>query len=78
MIRYRQIAFRDDRALWSADRLPFRAEFFHLGYIYQEPVHLNEFTPTHVQPVRFVPDFFDYRLVAPAVGNSGQYRLCGF
>jgi len=22
---------------------------------------LNEFTLTHVQPVRFVPDFFDYR-----------------
>lgn len=58
---YRQIAFRDDKALWAEDSLPFRAEFFHLGYLYQEPVHLNEFTSTHVQPVRFTPDFFDYR-----------------
>jgi glucans biosynthesis protein len=58
---YRQIAFRDDKALWRQEGLPFRVEFFHLGYLYQEPVHLNEFSSTHVQPVRFVPDFFDYR-----------------
>jgi glucans biosynthesis protein len=58
---YRQIQFRDDKALWKAEGLPFRVEFFHLGYLYQEPVHLNEFSSTHVQPVRFVPDFFDYR-----------------
>jgi glucans biosynthesis protein len=72
--QYRQIAFRDDRALWAGEPLPFRVEFFHLGYLYQEPVHLNEFTPTHVQPVRFVPDFFDYRslrLPAEIPANTG-------
>jgi len=58
---YRQIQFRDDKALWRQEALPFRVEFFHLGYLYQEPVHLNEFSSTHVQSVRFVPDFFDYR-----------------
>jgi glucans biosynthesis protein len=71
---YKQIAFRDDRALWADEHLPFRVEFFHLGYIYQEPVHINEFTPTHVQPVRFVPDFFDYRslrLPAEIPANTG-------
>ena len=72
--QYRQITFRDDRALWGGERLPFRVEFFHLGYLYQEPVHLNEFTPTHVQSVRFVPDFFDYRslrLPAEIPANTG-------
>jgi glucans biosynthesis protein len=72
--QYRQIAFRDDKALWSDDKLPFRAEFFHLGYLYQEPVHLNEFSSTHVQPVRFSPDFFDYRdlhLPADIPANTG-------
>ncbi len=58
--KYREIRFRRDRALWSADDLPFRIEFFHPGYLYQEPVHLYEFTLTHVQPIRFVQDFFDY------------------
>ncbi len=58
--KYREIRFRRDRALWSADKLPFRIEFFHPGYLYQEPVHMNEFTLTHTQPIRFVQDFFDY------------------
>jgi periplasmic glucans biosynthesis protein len=58
--KYREIRFRRDRALWAADDLPFRIEFFHPGYLYQEPVHIYEFTLTHVQPIRFVQDFFDY------------------
>jgi periplasmic glucans biosynthesis protein len=58
--KYREIRFRRDHALWTVDNLPFRIEFFHPGYLYQEPVRVNEFTPTHVQPIRFVRDFFDY------------------
>ena len=41
--QYRKIRFRTDRSFWLADNLPFRAEFFHPGYIYQEPVRKNEF-----------------------------------
>ena len=58
--KYREIRFRRDKALWAADGLPFRVEFFHPGYYYSEPVHINEFTLTHTQPIRFVQDFFDY------------------
>ncbi len=58
--KYRDIRFRHDRALWNHEKLPFNVEFFHPGYLYQEPVHINEFTLTHVQPIRFVGDFFDY------------------
>ena len=58
--KYREIRFRRDRALWASDNLPFRIEFFHPGYLYSEPVHVNEFTLTHTQPIRFVKDFFDY------------------
>src|SRR5258708_115598 len=61
--KYREIEFRHDKALWggTAEQLPFRIEFFHPGYLYEEPVHVYEFTLTHVQPVRFVQDFFNYR-----------------
>ena len=59
--KYREIEFHHDKALWAAEKLPFHVEFFHPGYLYQEPVRLNEFTLTHVQPVRFVRDFFNYR-----------------
>lgn len=58
--KYREIRFRQDKALWSEDQLPFRVDFFHPGYIYDEPVHINEFTATHVQPIPFNQDFFDY------------------
>jgi glucans biosynthesis protein len=77
---YRQIEFRDDKALWREENLPFHVEFFHLGYLYQEPVHLNEFSATHTQPVRFVPDFFNYRALKlpreiPANTGYAGFRL---
>lgn len=59
--KYREIEFRHEKALWLAEDLPFRVEFFHPGYIYQEPVRIHEFTLTHVQQIRFVQDFFNYR-----------------
>ncbi len=58
--KYRKIRFRRNTALWRADKLPFRIEFFHPGYLYQEPVHIYEFTATHWQPIRFAENFFDY------------------
>jgi glucans biosynthesis protein len=57
---YRKIRFRTDRDFWLGDKLPFRAEFFHPGYIYQEPVRIFEFTKDYFQRVRFVRDWFDY------------------
>jgi periplasmic glucans biosynthesis protein len=58
--QYRQIRFRRSQALWLADGLPFHIEFFHPGYLYQEPVHIYEFTATHWQPIRFAENFFNY------------------
>ena len=46
--------------MWAADKLPYHVEFFHPGYLYQEPVRINEFSFNYVQPIRFVQDFFDY------------------
>jgi glucans biosynthesis protein len=80
--KYREIEFRHDKALWAAEGLPFRVEFFHPGYLYEEPVHINEFTLTAVQPVRFVQDFFNYRNLhiekqIPAnTGYAGFRLLC--
>ncbi len=77
---YREIEFRHDRALWADGKSPFRVEFFHPGYLYQEPVHCNEFTLTHAQPIRFVQDFFDYRQLQmpqkiPADTGYAGFRL---
>jgi len=78
--KYREIEFRHEKALWLADDLPFRVEFFHPGYLYQEPVHIYEFTLTHVQPIRFVQDFFNYRKLRiqkqiPADTGYAGFRL---
>ena len=58
--KYREIRFRRQKALWNDKEVLFRVEFFHPGYLYQEPVHVHEFTASYSQPVRFVQDFFDY------------------
>lgn len=76
--KYREIEFRHERALWAADDMPFRAEFFHPGYIYHEPVHVNEFTLTHTQPIRFVQDFFNYRKLDIARQIPADTGYAGF
>ena len=76
---YREIQFKHDKALWAADDLPFRLEFFHPGYLYQIPVKINEFNATHVQPIRFVQDFFNYGKLKvdriPADSGYAGFRL---
>jgi glucans biosynthesis protein len=58
--QYREIRFRPGKALWLEDNLPFHLDFFHPGYIYQEPIHVNEFTSTYTQPIPYDQEFFDY------------------
>lgn len=77
--KYREIQFRHDRALWGGqDKLPFNVEFFHPGYLYQEPVHLYEFTLTHLQPIRFTSDFFDYGQLRIAKQIPADTGYAGF
>lgn len=67
--QYRDIRFRGDQSLWAQENLPFRAQFFHPGYIYREPVQIHEFTSSHAQEVRFTPAFFEY---GHLVGDRGE------
>lgn len=74
---YREIRFRRDQALWAKDKLPFEIEFFHPGYLYEEPVHINEFSRGYAQQIRFVQEFFDYgklqikKQIPPDTGYAG-------
>ncbi len=69
--QYRDIRFRNDRSLWASEKLPFRAQFFHPGYLFREPVTLHEFTQTHQQEVPFAQEYFDY---GPLVGDHAEMR----
>ncbi|MES2922150.1 MAG: glucan biosynthesis protein [Verrucomicrobiota bacterium] len=79
--QYRDIRFNPNQALWAAEKLPFRAMFFHPGYQYLEPVTLNEFTGTHQQKIRLAEAFFNYGPLInkhgdlPADGGFAGFRL---
>ena len=77
--QYRDIRFRLDRSLWAADQVKFRAEFFHPGYLFREPVIMHEFTDTHHQEIRFSQDYFDYGpLVTDHSEEKGDSGYAGF
>jgi glucans biosynthesis protein len=67
--QYRDIRFNSDQALWATEKLPFRAMFFHPGYLFREPVVLNEFTSTHQQQIRLSEAFFNY---GPLIKKHGD------
>lgn len=72
--QYRDIRFNPNQALWAADNLPFRAMFFHPGYLYREPVVLNEFTSSHQQQIRLAEAYFSY---GPLVQKHGELPTDG-
>ena len=67
--QYRDIRFNPNQALWATENLPFRAMFFHPGYLYREPVILNEFANKHVQQIRLAEAYFNY---GPLVQKHGD------
>jgi glucans biosynthesis protein len=58
--QYRDIRFRPDRALWHAQKLPFEVMFFHPGFHFDHPVHVNEVVGNEVREVPYSADDFDY------------------
>jgi glucans biosynthesis protein len=67
--QYRDIRFNPNQSLWATDNLPFRAMFFHPGYLYREPVTLNEFTKSHQQQIRLAEAYFNY---GPLIKKHGD------
>src|SRR5436190_21376088 len=55
---YRRIQFKRDQAPWKDENLNFHLHFFFPGYSYVDTVLLNEFTKTHAQRIRFMPNLF--------------------
>ncbi len=73
--QYREIRFRPERALWHAEKLPFEVQFFHPGFHFDRPVHINEVVGDKVGEVPYARDQFDYGR-APA--GSTSVRFPGF
>ena len=72
---YQRIRFKEDNALWHDSDSSFRIDFFHLGYLFNEPVQIFEYSDTHYQEIPYVNDFFDLpqKLRGKTLGNVPGY-----
>lgn len=77
---YRRIVYWRSRALWAKDGLPFRVEFFHRGYLYDQRVLMNEVSDGRVRKIPFSTSMFQYggkvsaKQIPPHAGFAG-FRL---
>ncbi|MBK5207095.1 MAG: glucan biosynthesis protein G [Polaromonas sp.] len=56
---YRDIRFKPDSALWRADKLPYEANFFHVGKS-GDSVRIHEITPQGIKPIPYNPAHFNF------------------
>jgi len=57
---YQQIHFRPDRALWAGRRVPFTAQFFHLGRYFKVPVKLYALEQGMAREILYNTEFFEF------------------
>ena len=58
--KYRMIRFQGDHALWRADGLPFRLQFFHRGFYYTNRVDIFEVNQGLAAPIVYSPAMFNF------------------
>ncbi|EEW24093.1 glucan biosynthesis protein [Rhodobacter ferrooxidans] len=57
---YKKIKFRDEAARWIADDSAFRIYPFHMGWLFEVPVHIYEVEANAARPMEFSTDDFEY------------------
>lgn len=59
--QYRSIRFDQAHALWAnRNDLAFQADFFHVGGLFKREVELFEVVGTDAEPIRYLPEMFDF------------------
>ncbi len=58
--QYFDIRYRPDRALWHGTGLAFQAQFFHMGFLYRQPVTVHEVVEGMARPLRYSSDLFAF------------------
>ena len=77
--RYQAIRFRPERALWAAQGLPFRIQFFHRGFRIRNRVRIHEVVDGAAREIAYDPAMYDLRkagLTAEAL--RGDLGFAGF
>lgn len=57
---YQKIRFREDKAEWAGEKIPFKLSFYHQGMHFDTPVKINEVTATTVDEIKYDPSRFDF------------------
>jgi glucans biosynthesis protein len=71
---YRDIRFNADSTLWRADKLPYEANFFHVGR-HGDSVRIHEITTAGVKPLPYDPATFNFgknKLTPQTWGDLGH------
>jgi len=74
--QYRGIRFKQERALWRGQDLPFQVGFFPRGFLYRPLVEIHEVKGGQASPVPYDSDLFDYD--DPAVRVPDKLGFAGF
>ncbi len=73
---YQRLQFRREQSLWAKDDRGFRAEFFHMGRGFVEPVTIHEIVDGQAREVKFNSNMFDY--AKSGINPGGITRGLGF
>jgi glucans biosynthesis protein len=76
--QYAQIQYKNDHALWRADKLPFELSFFHEGMQYNTPVKIHLISAQGLSDVAFNPDDFDYGSNHFSADDLKNLQFAGF
>jgi glucans biosynthesis protein len=71
--QYRDIRFKRERAIWSAEGLPFQVDLFHRGSFFKDPVEIFTVADGHPQRLVYSPELFTFGpLLQPPAGPLAQ------
>jgi len=63
--QYRALRFDPARALWRKAGLPFQAQFFHRGFLFQQRVDMHVVEAGRATPLVYTPDMFTFGAATP-------------
>jgi periplasmic glucans biosynthesis protein len=76
--QYRDIRFKQERAIWSSEGLPFRVELFHRGFFFTDPVAISIVANGQARRVVYSPDLFTFGPSVPAPSEGPVTGFSGF
>lgn len=74
--KWQDIRFNPAKSLWAEDS--FFMQFFHRGFLFQEPVTVNSVDKNGIQRIPFFPDLFKYKNDKEISQLQGDLGFSGF